>query len=328
MVSSTDGPTAAAGDPRRRAGDAAAPLPPHRSVEEILAHPDFPSARRLFVAEHARVYEAGTFPAQLGADVGRVTTLAIIVCLYAAYAPADRATWPTLNRLKDNVARFGFASPRLIDDFVARLAQTGYVEMERQPEDSRVRLLRPTERLLAWDREWMAAHYAPLDRLYPVPGYGPPARRDPAFQAAHAGAALAAFDAIIAMTWSNLEIVFFLSATSALIILLAFFEMGGADPEARIRETDLAHLAPRFGVSRSHIRNILAVAQERGFVVRSGPRNAFIHLTPRWMTAFDRFIADSLVQSDLTYRLALRAMAAEAPDRSRRADGSVRSENL
>ncbi len=311
----SEGRHAAAGS-FRLGGTPPEALPAHRSVEEILAHPDFPAARALFVAEHARVYEAGTFPAQLGADVGRVTALAILVCLYAAHDPADRATWPTLNRLKDTVARFGFASPRLIDDFVARLVQTGYVEMERQPEDSRVRLLKPTERLLEWDRAWMAAHYAPLDLLYPEPGYGPPLRRDPAFQAAHAGAAPAAFDAIIAMTWSNLEIVFFLSATSALIILLSLFEMGATDPEARIREADLAPLAPRFGVSRTHIRNILSVAQERGFVVRSGPRNAFITLTPRWSAAFDRFIADSLVQSDLTYRLALRAMGIAAPYRS------------
>lgn len=314
MTPSAERLTPAASGLRPDSGDAATAgtLPAHRSVEEILAHPDFPAARALFVAEHAKVYEAGTFPAQLGADIGRVTTLAIIVCLHAAYDPADRATWPTLNRLKDQVARFGFASPRLIDDFVARLGQTGYVAMERQPEDSRVRLLKPTERLLAWDREWIAAHFAPLALLYPDPGYGPPGRRDPAFQAVHAGAALAAFDAIIAMTWSNLEIVFFLSATSALIILLSFFAMGGADPESRIRESDLAHLAPRFGVSRTHIRNILAVARERGFLIRSGPRNAFIRLTPRWSTAFDRFIADSLAQSDLTYRLALRAMGADA----------------
>lgn len=315
MTTSTEGRTPAATGSREGATPAEK-LPTYRSVEEILAHPDFPAARRLFVAEHALVYEAGTFPAQIGADVGRVTTLAIIVCLYAAYDPADRETWPTLARLKDNVARFGFASPRLIDDFVARLNQTGYLEMERQPEDSRVRLLKPTERLLAWDRAWMAAHYAPLDLLYPKPGYGLPLRRDRAFQAAHAGAAPAAFDTIAAMMWVNLEIVYFLSATGALIILLAFFEMGGAEPDARIREADLAHLAPRFGVSRSHIRNILAMAQERGFVVRSGPRNAFLHLTPRWIAAFDRFIADSLVQSDLTYRLALRAMGTEVPLRA------------
>ncbi|BAU89162.1 hypothetical protein MPPM_0557 [Methylorubrum populi] len=284
----------------------------HAIPEQILGHPDFPIARRVFVSEHAKVYEAGVFPAQFGADAGRVTTLAIIVCQHAGYDPADRANWPTLSRLKDTVARFGFASPRLIDSFVARLVQTGYVELRQQPDDNRVRLLCPTERLLAWDRDWMAAHYAALEVLYPDPGFGPARRRDPAFQAAHARSAVAAFDAIIAMMWSNLEIIFFLSSTSALIILLSLFEMGGSDPASRIREADLVQLAPRFAVSRSHLRNILAVAQERNFLVRSGPRNAYIHLTPHWVAAFDRFIAGSLAQSDLTYRLALRHQAEQA----------------
>ncbi|MRI57003.1 hypothetical protein D8770_24025 [Methylobacterium sp. DB1607] len=284
----------------------------HATPEQILDHPEFPAARRVFVSEHAKVYEAGVFPAQFGADAGRVTTLAIIVCQHAGYDPADKASWPTLTYLKDTVARFGFASPRLIDSFVARLVQTGYLELRQQPEDNRVRLLCPTERLLAWDRDWMAAHYAALEVLYPDPGFKPACERDVAFQTAHARSAVAAFDAIIAMMWSNLEIIFFLSSTSALIILLSLFEMGGSDPESRIREADLVELAPRFAVSRSHVRNILAVAQERSFLVRSGPRNAYIRLTPHWVTAFDRFIAGSLAQSDLTYRLALRHQAERA----------------
>lgn len=292
----------------------------HATPEQMLAHPAFPEARRIFVSEHARVYEAGVFPAQFGADAGRVTTLAIIVCHHAGYDPADRATWPTLSLLKETVARFGFASPRLIDSFVARLVQTGYLERRQHPEDSRVRLLFPTENLLAWDRAWMAAHYAALEALYPVPGFGPARHGDRAFQAAHARSAIAAFDAIIAMMWSNLEIVVFLSSTSGLIILLSLFEMGGSDPERRIREADLVQLAPRFAVSRSHVRNILTIAQERRFLVRSGPRDAYIHLTPHWVEAFDRFIAGSLAQSDLTYRLALRHLG-HRPEPQRAAVG-------
>lgn len=64
----------------------------HATPEQILAHPDFAAARRVFVSEHAKVYESGVFPAQFGADAGRVTTLAIIVCQHANYDPADRAT--------------------------------------------------------------------------------------------------------------------------------------------------------------------------------------------------------------------------------------------
>lgn len=73
------------------------------------------------MADHLKVYGMGAFPGHFGADAGRVTTLAVIVCLHARYVEDDRETWPTLTRLKDVVIGFGFASPRLIDDFVARL---------------------------------------------------------------------------------------------------------------------------------------------------------------------------------------------------------------
>ncbi|AWN39040.1 hypothetical protein DK427_15505 [Methylobacterium radiodurans] len=283
----------------------AAPL----TAEAILAHPDFPEARRVFIAEHRKVYDSEVFPGRFGADVGRVTTLAIIVCLYANYVRADRETWPTLTKLKTTVARFGFASPRLIDTFVARLVQTGDLVLRKQPDDSRVRLLCPTEKLLAWDREWMAAHYAALDLLYPEPGFPLARQRDAAFQTAHAKCAIDAFDGIIAMIWSNMDLVFFLSSTSALIILLSVLDRSGADAENHFQESDLGELAKSFSVSRSHIRNILAAAQEIGFLTRSGPRKTLWQLTPRLVSAFDRFIADSLVHSDVTYRLGLRGLA-------------------
>lgn len=286
--------------------DPAAPL----TAEAILAHPRFPEARRVFITEHKKVYEPEVFPGRFGADVGRVTTLAIIVCLYANYVRGDRETWPTLTKLKTTVARFGFASPRLIDTFVARLVQTGDLELRKQPDDSRMRLLCPTEKLLSWDREWMAAHYAPLDILYPEPGFPYARERDIAFQIAHAKCAIGAFDGIIAMIWSNMDLVFFMISTSALIILLSLLDRSAAEAEHQFREADLGDLATRFGVSRSHIRNILAAAEETGFLTRPVPRKPHYRLTPRLVAAFDRFIADSLVHSDVTYRLGLRGLAA------------------
>ncbi len=282
------------------------------TASAILAHPDFPAARRVFIAEQTKVYAVDAFPGRFGADVGRVTTLAIIVCLYANYDPADRETWPTLNKLKTTVARFGFASPRLIDAFVARLVRTGDLELEKRPGDSRVRFIRPTERLLAWDREWMASHYAALEILYPDPGFPYARERDAAFQAAHARGAIEAFDGIIAMIWSNMDLVYILSSTSALIVLLSVMEMTGSGAESTFREVDLGRVAPHFGVSRSHIRNILAVAESKGFLARSGSRNMLYQLTPSFLAAFDRFIADSLVHSDVTYRLGLRGLAQAA----------------
>ena len=75
------------------------------------------------------------------------------------------------------------------------------------------------------------------------------------------------------------------------------------------RTTDLSEIAPQFGVSRTHIRNILRAAKERGFIGHHGERRQFIRLMPAWITAFNRFMADSQAYSDLTYRLGLAALA-------------------
>jgi hypothetical protein len=47
----------------------------------------------------------------------------------------ERCVVGGLPLLKETVARFGFASPRLIDSFVARLVQTNYLELRQQPGD-------------------------------------------------------------------------------------------------------------------------------------------------------------------------------------------------
>ena len=104
------------------------------------------------------------------------------------------------------------------------------------------------------------------------------------------------------VAWRNLDVVFFLSATGALSILFTLCRMGG-------EEADLSEIAPQFGVSRTHIRNILRAAKERGFIGHHGERRQFIRLMPAWITAFNRFMADSQAYSDLTYRLGLAALA-------------------
>jgi len=282
---------------------------PRTTIDQILSHPDFLAARALYIEECTRVYKMGVFPGNFGADAGRVTMLAVIVCLHARYAEHDRETWPTLKRLKETVASFGFASARFVDNFVARLVQTKFLELHQHPSDKRIRLLVPTELLLAWDREWMAAHFGPLALLFPEPGYPLALERNPDFQKAHGSASVPVLEGAVQVAWRNLDVVFFLTATSALSVLFKLCQLGGETQESSIREADLAALTSQLGVSRSHIRNILLAAEQRGFTVRHGDKNQFVMLTPLWIAAFDRFIADSLSYSDLTYQLGCQALA-------------------
>jgi DNA-binding MarR family transcriptional regulator len=54
------------------------------------------------------------------------------------------------------------ASSRHIDELVARLCAVGFMEQRPSDQDRRVRLLLPTEKMRAHDRDWLVAHFAPL----------------------------------------------------------------------------------------------------------------------------------------------------------------------
>jgi len=112
-------------------------------------------------------------------ETGRSVVFFNILALHAAYDPSDRATWPTISLLKKTVRPYGVSSARRIHDIVARLVETGYVEPTLAQMDRRVRLLTPTDKMLAHDLDWLAAFYGPLEVLFPEPGYAPPLRRAP-----------------------------------------------------------------------------------------------------------------------------------------------------
>lgn len=280
----------------------------HRTTGEVLSHPDFARVRLAYIAATTALYEVAVLPGNWQSTAGRVAALGAIVCNDSVFDPGDRTTWPTLARFKQSVAVFGLTSPRQIDEIVARLAATGHLTLERAPEDGRVRLLRPTERLLAWDREVLASYYGILRLLYPETGYGLPLARDPAFHRTQRGVATTMFPVIGRFLAANTDLLPFLSMNNGVHVLLMLAEASAADASAPIRESDLAGLKPRFGFSRSHVRNVLVAAEAHGLVARRGQSGR--GLTARGMAALDRFIADTLSSHDMTYHMALRAMAA------------------
>src|SRR3954471_13947608 len=95
---------------------------------EILAHPRFAAARSAFVDAVLALHEGDQFSSRLLVETMRQVVFNLIVSLHLRHDPADRSTWPTPQRLKEEVRTFGLASPRRVDALVARLIQTGYVE--------------------------------------------------------------------------------------------------------------------------------------------------------------------------------------------------------
>jgi hypothetical protein len=136
------------------------------------------------------------------------------------------------------------ASERQVDHLISRLCAVGFMEVLRSDEDRRVRILKPTERMLEHDRDWLAAHHAPLTVLCPHNDYSLVMQRDPA---------IAATDVARLRTADHM-------------VLVALLHAALSDPDHPHPAVPYADVGDRFGVSRTQVREILAAAEAIGLV--------------------------------------------------------------
>jgi len=285
----------------------AQPNLPHHSPEVILVHPRFPAARRLYNEGILGLYEHNPFLNRLLIETGRSLVFFNILALHAAYDPSDRATWPTISLLKQTVRSFGVSSARRIHDIVARLVETGYVKAVPVASDRRARILTPTETMLAHDLDWLAAFYAPLQLLFPEPGYAPPLRHDHAYEKAHRKVSLTMSGYAISLMANNPAMLFFMNREAGTMILMKLVQDIDRGLDATPRRSFFADVAESFGISRTHVRITLRDAQEAGLVRMT---EQSIVLMPPIVAAFERFVADVMAGHDFMFRAAMRELGA------------------
>jgi DNA-binding MarR family transcriptional regulator len=280
----------------------------HYSSQDILAHPRFPAARAAFVEAVLALHEGDRFRSRLLSEAVRQVTFNLIVSAHLRYNVTDRSTWPTLRRLKDEISRFGLASPRRIDALVARLARFGYVESHPSEQDGRIRILTPTAKMMALDREWLFYHHMPLHVMFPKPGYPEPIARDAAFQRVHRLVALEFSAKGADIMAGNPAVMRFMNRDSGVLILIKLIQMQAASDGKGVTYQDIG---PRFGVSRTHVRLLLEEAAQHGDVSLSGRARRLVELQPSLLQAFDRFLAEVMSGHDLLYRLTRERMKKE-----------------
>lgn len=283
----------------------------HRTTGEILLHPDFARIRRRYVLDTTEHFATAIFPGGLQSTAYRVVALGVLMDLYEAWDPLDRETLPTLTRLKRKVAIINLSSPRQIDDFVHRLIQTKDVTLERTEIDGRIRLIKPSDRLASWHEAMTASYYGILDRLYPTPGYGLAVARDAEVLRAQRIVAKSTFAAIGRFLMQNEDLLPFLNMNLGGIVLMRLAVADEAAPDEAETDTLFDTLKLKYGITRSHFRNITVTAEERGLLERSGRRGKILSLTSRGHLAVDRFIADTLASHDMTFRMALTKIGAD-----------------
>jgi DNA-binding MarR family transcriptional regulator len=296
-----------------RLGGAAATLlndlPAFRSAEEILAHPRFPFARDQFVKEILALYEHKPFLNRLLLEASRTTLAGVIMCLYARYDEADRSTWPTLQLVVDSMAAYQLASSSRVEDLVSRLVKTGYLERRVIPQDRRVRILIPTDKLVAQDQDFLVSHHLPLQILFPDPGYQLIMNRDRAFQLKHRLVCVNLFARSAQLMAGSPVMMLFMGRDAGVMILVKMIEMAGQARSAELLKISYSGLGNRFGVSPTHVRNLLVAAEKMDLVRVTKAAGRFVELKPRLLQVFDHFIAGAMSAFDLRYQLTLRELA-------------------
>ena len=186
------------------------------------------------------------------------------------------------------------------------------MELVPSDQDRRIKLLRMTETLRTHDRDWIAAHYAPLAVLYPQHDYTLALGRDPAFQVAQRRASLPFASLGAKLITSVPEMLLFLDRAGGYPVLAALLQVAMADPENPHAAIPYTDAGDRFGVSRTHVRRLLNAAQDAGLVklhARGGHR---VEILPRLWASHDRGISGGMYFHDIVYLAATNALSAQA----------------
>jgi hypothetical protein len=274
--------------------------PPRLAFDDIVNHPRLPEARRVFIDRFLEVYGGDPFLVRLLIESGRISLFLIAAVLDAAHDPARRETWFTVGRLKQMTTLFGMSSGRHVDELVARLCAVGFMESKPSEGDRRVRILKPTEKMLAHDRDWIAAHYAPLTVLYPQHDYGLVMRRDPTFHYLYRRVCVPLLPIAAKLMVAVPEMMVFLNRAGGFMVAAALMQaaMAQGQPHAAVPYGDVGD---RFGLSRTHVRKLLVAAEEAGLVKlheRGGHR---VEILPRLWDCGDRGMAGGLYLHDIAY---------------------------
>jgi DNA-binding MarR family transcriptional regulator len=270
-----------------------------KTAEEILAHPRFAEARRAHIDALVKLFAGDRFVTRLMNDAGTITFRGLLVGFHAAHDENDPATWATPGQVRKHIVDRGLASARRVDDMIARFRQARYISSVVSPADNRVRILAPTERLIAHDCDHLAVYHRFLLDLYPGRGYEWTAGNDHRVQLAIRKALFYALPQAMAFM-RHVPVLMFLTRDAGYLAFLLVAQAELADSE----ELSFTSMARRLGVSRTHIRNLFVEAEAAGYV-RLGPkRSRPVEIMPVLRDAYDRFLADVQADQDAVAQIA------------------------
>jgi DNA-binding FadR family transcriptional regulator len=283
-------------------------------MDQILGHPRFAEARNVYLDRFLALYRGDPFTVRLLIESGRFLVYHLAGVIDAGVDPARRETSLTITRLKKEMRAFGLASDRHIDGLIARLRSTGFMELKQAEGDRRVRVLKPTEKLRAHDREWLAAHIAPLALLYPEHDYAPVLNHDLRFHALYRRVSIGFLPLGAALLASLPDTMLFFNHAAGAVIQAELLRAAAATlPDDPSPTVSYAKIGDRFGVSRTHVRRLLVAADAAGLVKLQPRGGQSVQILPKHWTSYAKGLACGMYLHDLIYVATERASLSPTP---------------
>jgi hypothetical protein len=282
--------------------------PPRVTSEDIVGHPRLVDARKVYLDRFLGLYSGDPFTVRLLIESGRFLVYHIAGVLDAGVDPARRETWLTITRLKQEMSRFGLASDRHIDGLIARLCSAGFMALKPAEQDRRMRILKPTEKLTAHDRDWLAAHIAPLAVLYPEHDYRSVMQHDRQFHALYRRVSVSFLPLGASLLLSLPDTMLFFNHAAGAVVQAELLRTAMAAQGYPSAAVPYADIGERFGVSRTHVRQLLVAAEAAGLVKLHARGGRRVEILPRHWSSYDRGMAVGMYLHDLIYVAAERAM--------------------
>ena len=283
---------------------------PRVTIEGVLSHPRMPEAHAHYLSQFLGVYDGDPFLVRLLIESGRFFVHLLALLIEAGHDPSRRETWPTIGLLKSKMAMFGYASDRHMDQLIGRLCEVGYLQLSPAEQDRRVRILASTEKMRAHDMAWRVANYAPLALLYPEYDYRAAMGPDPDFHRVHRRAGIGLLPLAAKVMASLPDTMLYFDRAGGVVIVAALLHAALEQGDTAYAAVPYAEIGDRFGLSRTHVRKVLAAAEEAGHVKLHARGGRRVELLPRLWNSHRYGTACGMYVNDLGYLLALRQMSA------------------
>lgn len=271
---------------------------------KFLSAPEFAAARDRLIAGKLALYEGNHLFNRLILEEGRFLCYLAVLSLHAGQDIAQSSTWLTLGRLQREVTELGIASRNRVEAQVSYLRKYGFLTQQAHASDRRVRLLVPSNALLARDAKVLGLLLNGLSSFGLSPIEGREGSPDAQLHKGMRRATLAHLPGISRLIRRHLPLASFFAHDCGYMIMLLLLR-NAQEHDGAIVTSGYQRLATQTGVSRTHVRRIVEAARDAGLVETDARGGHDIKLLPSMWHAADRWFADQFALTDLLLREAL-----------------------